>query len=562
MKKQLLSILALIICLCTVFTFASCSNKNNAENGSDGSDDATGNGETFDLEDGLEDVDPTTAEDIFAQMKTAYKATIDYSNAYAVSIDWVEEQTDTESGKGASATTYKYVTKEKITADPAATKFSKSITNEDYEDGKITSSTKQSKKVYSEGGKNYIYSSITSDGQPASESYNTLSTYGLAAEKEAMLMSSLFGIGNHFTESFGDPFSASSASDLKTIHNTVINEVKANQKALYEAEGYTVKQLNAKADVIFNKNNNTNILKRTITIASTLQNDGGTYQKNLTIESLLKTKDGKILSFTSTSTQTTSENLGSGVVYETKATSSLAYNFTYSMNNNDFNAVKTSTPSSGVTDAPDYFEVPLNLIIAGNEVSILVVGEASADNTVANILENTLNELFADTNIDYDGKWYTDAACTKEFNISSVTSIDKLKTIGKLYNAGVKVNGNYSLVIDSGKTTVNMPKNYTIVFGDVIADEVLMATASIVEKDNEVLFKVSYMPSAGYETKLTINKVELKYNEDYEQSDFLEDSDGSYFHEFALDGGKVYFVSRSNVATKTFYTLDSFYVRF
>lgn len=560
MKKQLFSILALILCFCTVFTLASCGKGNGNETDSG---DASDNGnETFDLNDGLEDVDATTAEDIFAQMKTAYKATLDHKGAYTVTIDWIENQNDAESGKGAEEIAYKYITKEIVTADPASTKSSVSLINEGYENGTLISTDKQNKKVYTEGGKNYIYTSI-SDGETTAENYSTLSSYGVNAEKEAMLLKSLLTENNHFAESFGDPFSASSASDLKTVHNTVLNEVKANQKAIYEASGYTVKMLNAKADVIFNKTNNTNIFKRTITINSTLQDAGGTYQKSLTVESLLTTKDGKILSFASNTVQTTTEALTAGNTYETKTTSSLSYEFSYAINDKEFNAIKTSTPSSDVTEAPDYFEVPVNFVINGNEVPAMIIGEASADNSVATILESTINELFADTNIDYDGKWYTDAACTKEFDIASVTSIDKLQAIGKLYNSNVKVSGSNALVIDSGKTTVNIPKNYTVVFGDtVVYDKILMATASVVATGNEDLFRISYMPKAGYDVKLTLNKNELKYDANPDNSDFLEDSDGSYFTEISLENGKIYFISRSESISKTYYTLDSFYVRF
>ena len=112
MKKQLLSILALMLCFCTVLTFAACGNKEGNESDTNDSLDANGE-ETFDLDEGLEDVDPVTAEDIFAQMKAAYKATLDYADAYAISIDWLENQNDTESGKGASESVSKYVTKEK-----------------------------------------------------------------------------------------------------------------------------------------------------------------------------------------------------------------------------------------------------------------------------------------------------------------------------------------------------------------------------------------------------------------------------------------------------------------
>ena len=96
-------------------------------------------------------------------------------------------ETDAESGKGAEEIAYKYVTKEIVTADPASTKSSVSLINEGYENGTLISTDKQNKKVYTEGGKNYIYSSI-SDGETTAENYSTLSSYGVNAEKEAMLL--------------------------------------------------------------------------------------------------------------------------------------------------------------------------------------------------------------------------------------------------------------------------------------------------------------------------------------------------------------------------------------
>ena len=78
MKKQLLSILALILCFCTVFVFASCSKQKDDGLDSESLGESLNNGdEDFDVEEGLEDVDAVTAEDIFAQMKAAYKATLE-----------------------------------------------------------------------------------------------------------------------------------------------------------------------------------------------------------------------------------------------------------------------------------------------------------------------------------------------------------------------------------------------------------------------------------------------------------------------------------------------------
>ena len=561
MKKQLLSIIALILCFCTVFAMTSCSKEQEGDNSD--SESFGESGETFDVEPGLEDVDDITAEDIFAQMKAAYKATLDYKGGYAFTINWVEDQTDAEVGKGGNTTNNKIVVKETLTADPSKGNAAVTLTTETYEDSKKTSSSTQESKIFNQNNKNYVYSSSKTDGIVEYQDYNTLTDYGFEAQKAEMLLSAFFGAESHFAESFGDPFSAASASDLKTVHTSVLNEVKENQKAIYEAAGYTVKTLNAKADIIFNKTADTNIFKRTVTVTSNLQNDGGTFQKNLTVESLLKTKNGKILSFVSTTTQSTSEKVGDTYDHQSDLTSSLSYDFSYALDNSAFNAIQTNAPAAGVVDALDYFEAPLTLVVGGNEIAITVMGEVSAENTVADVLENTINGLFADASIEYDGKWYTDAQCTKEFDISSVTTVAKLEAVSKLYNSGIKISSNCALFIDSGKETVNIPKNYTIVFGNSLSNKVLEAETVVREYDEENnMHRVSYEAGNGRNVTIKLNGTTLKYSENPEESDFQEESAGEFFHEFVFEGGKIYYISRANTVDKKHFTLDSFFVSF
>ena len=569
MKKQLLSILALILCFCTVFVFASCGKQNDTnESGSDESlneslNSTDKNGDNnFDVEDGLEDVDAVTAEDIFAQMKTAYKATVDYKNAYAINVNWTEDQTDTEIGKGGESAKTKYVTKEILTADPSSGKSAGILTSEQYDGDTKKSSETQKMKIFTENSKNYVFSAQIADGETQYEDYSILSNYGFTAQKNEMLLNSFFGANSHFAESFGDPFSASSAKDLKSINNSVINEVKANQKAIYEANGWNVEQINAKADVIFNKEDTVNILKRTITVSCNLKNEADTETQsfNLTVESLLKSKDGKLLSFVSTSTKTTNNKVGDSD-YQEEMTSSLSYDFSYSLDNKTYDSIKTSVPASVIT-APDYFEVPISFYVNGNEVAIKVIGQASDSNSVASILENTINGAFSDSNIEYDGKWYTDAACTKELDISSITSIEKLQGIKKLYNASFKVNGTHALFVDSGKETIDIKKDYITVFGDYASEGVLDAKIYSVEIGEGNNPTVSYIPKTGITTTIKVNGTELKHNEDPELSDFIEQPTGDFTAELPFEGGQIYFINRSNVVTKSVYTLESFFVRF
>ena len=562
MKKQLLSILAIILCFCTVFVFASCG-KETTPDASDSDGLGESNNESFDVEEGLEDVDATTAEDIFAQMKAAYNATLDYKNAYSLTIDWVEDQTDKESGADSSNSTVKnkIVDKQTITADPTTGKAAVIFTEEMYQDNNKTSSSTMESKYFNENNKNYVYYSSKTDGITEYEEYNTVTNYGFAEQKDAMLLANSFKA--HFEESFGDPFSASSASDLKSIHTSVLNELKASEKARYEDEGYTVKSINAKADVIFNKDNGVNIFKRTITVSTNLQNNGGNYQKSLTVESLLKTKDGKILSFVSTTTLNTIEKVGETYSIQSDITSSLSYNLTYAINDSTYNSIKTNVPAAGVVDALDSFEAPLTLVVNGNEVAITIFGDISAENSVSDVLDSAINGIFADSNIEFDGKWYTDAACTKELDVSTITTVEKLQALKKIYNNGIKVNGSNALFIDSGKETVNIPTNYSIVFGGSIESSTLPTDVLVREYDeNNNVYRISYEANNVNAVTIKLNGTALKYDADPDKSDIQEESAGEFFHEFAFEGGKIYFINRTSVIDKSYFTLDTFYVQF
>lgn len=567
MKKQLLSIIALLLCICMLLAFASCGSKNpssnaSGANGSESGSDSSLESGTSELDIGIPDADPETAEDVFATMKSDYENTMAYKGAYSVDVKWTENQTDKETGKGEDEILSKFVTTESFNADPSAGKASLVLISEEYEDGKLLSSTEQKRKIYNESNKNYLFIDSVTDGQSVGATYSLLSDGGLATEKDSMLLSSFITGNGDFAQCFGDPFAASSSSDLKSIHTSVINEVKSNQKARYEAEGYTVKQMTASADIIFNKTGDTNLFKRTVTVSTTLENEGGTKNENLTVESLLKSKDGKLLSFVSSATRSVLENLGENYNYETNSTTEISYSFEYAMNSSEYEAVKVETPAT-VEAATDYFDVPLTFVINGNEVPTTVIGEASAENTYANILEAKISNLFANTSIEYDGKWYTDSACTKELDVSSITSLEKLKAIGKLYNKSFEVNGNSALFIDSGKTTVNVPANYIVVFGDTLYEETLDTQVYTIDKStdgNANTARINYEENTGYTSTISINTLNGKMT--INKDDIQEESTGIFFYEFIFEGGQIYFVQRSNVATKTYFALEMFYLGF
>ena len=214
-------------------------------------------------------------------------------------------------------------------------------------------------------------------------------------------------------------------------------------------------------------------------------------------------------------------------------------------------------------DAPDYFEAPLTLVVNGNEIDITVIGEMNAENTVSDVLNGAINEIFANSAITFDGKWYTDSACTKELNISSITTVEKLQSIKKLYNNSLKVSSTHALFIDSGNEVVNVPKNYTIVFGNSAQNSTLPTDVTPLEYDeNNNMYRVSYEANNPTSVSIKINGTAIKYDADPEKSEIQEESAGEFFHEFVFESGKIYFINRTNNIDKTSFSLSDFYVNF
>jgi hypothetical protein len=203
------------------------------------------------------------------------------------------------------------------------------------------------------------------------------------------------------------------------------------------------------------------------------------------------------------------------------------------------------------------------MVVGGNEVAITVIGEMNSENTVADVLNGAINEIFADSAIEFDGNWYTDAACTKKLDVSTITTVEKLQAISKLYCNALKVSSSHALFIDSGKEVVNVPKNYTIVFGNGAQSGTLPTDVTPIEYDeNNNMYRVSYVAKNPKNVSIKINGTALKYDADPEKSDIQEESAGEFFHEFVFEGGKVYFINRTNTVDKTSFSLSDFFVSF
>lgn len=564
MKKQLLSIIALILCFCTVFVFAACGKKDENEslNGSDKLNDESGESESLEGEsgkasdsDGLKDVDAATAETIFSEMKTAYNATLNHKGAYSISTNINNEVSFTEP-EGETSLTSKETSKATIiqTADPDSNKLSYTYSSTDQFGTEPATTTTTNTKIYSESGKNYLY---VAEGDISA--YQLLSSYSLAAQKEDMLIKSAFA--SDFARGFGDPFAASKAADLKTVTSAVLNEVKTTQKTNYESgmingTTYEVDQCVATANIVFNKSNGANILKRTITTSLSCKYNGGVFKENITVESLLKTKDGKILSFEITSTRTNEDDLTSGGAYQESHISTITYDFTYSFNSTEYNKIATQTPSE-VQSSGDYFEVPVSLVAKGSEITVIVSGTATAEKPVSAILEETVDMLFGDLGTT----WYKDASCTTEFSFSSITSIDSLKNL-KIYGKTFDIAANEAYAISSSKATANISANYKIVFGN-ISDENLNSLIDTMqthydidttETENNIKKIAQYNPIPGYSLKATLDGTELN------PADATEESAGEFFWSMQLNGGSIYFIQYTYTITDGCFDFFSFCV--
>jgi hypothetical protein len=80
--------------------------------------------------------------------------------------------------------------------------------------------------------------------------------------------------------------------------------------------------------------------------------------------------------------------------------------------------------------------------------------------------------------------------------------------------------------------------------------------------ENNNVYRISYEANKGQNVSIKLNGTLLKYDADPEKSDFQEESAGEFFHEFIFESGKIYYINRTNLVDKTYYTLDSFFVNF
>lgn len=566
MKKRLLSIIAIILCFCTVFVFAACGKKDSNEdmnpNGDasesdtaslEGSEsDGTKESGKTDDPDGVKDADAATAEAIFTQMKADYNATLGYTGAYAVNTAIKAEQSRTEKNGDVTDSTKDSSDMTIVsTADPAATKYSTAITTKSQAEGEEASTGSQSVKVFADNGKTYKYASENGEGVT-----QLLSSKGLTSAKNEMLLKNIFA--EAFASCLGDPFSASNAANLKTVTNKVLNEVKANTASLYKSGAfgitYNKADCTATANILINKVDGANVLKRTISYSISLEWNGGTRKENATIESLLKTKDGKILSFETTLTTSAVEEAIAGGTVQENGSSNTKYDFKYAFSSSDYDKITATVPSDVLT-MPDFFEAPVTLVIGGNEMPVTVLGVAAAETPISSILQNYLEMALSGKTTT----WYKDSSYSTEFDFSTITSADSLKGL-KLYAKGVDLDANESIAIAYGTKTANISADYKTVFGNIPTSETIDTYATTftgLASDNteQNIRKVAiYEPNPGYTPTITLNGSALNL------SDTTEEPTGELCWEMQVEIGKIYYVKHTYKIENSYFTLNSFFM--
>ena len=98
-----------------------------------------------------------------------------------------------------------------------------------------------------------------------------------------------------------------------------------------------------------------------------------------------------------------------------------------------------------------------------------------------------------------------------------------------------------------------------MVFGNVLSESILDTQVYTIDKstdDTANTTRISYEENTGHTVTLSVMTLNGKMN--IEKADIQEESTGIFFYEFIFEGGQIYFVQRTNVATKTYFSLDMF----
>lgn len=457
MKKKLLAALSLTLACGFAFSTVACS-KDKTEKDPP-------------KRDPLDFSTATTNDEIYESLKAGLAASMAHKDGITMTTTANIETKEGDTVKSTQSTSGK------TSFDPASAVYYSTSTRTRKQDTQETTSVSTS-KYFKESDKYYGYSSEEYANQPARTGYSECAPDFAAefAEDAKYYMES-------YTNRFNVLLAAESFDDMQAAYDKVYGDSLTEEKKT---------NADATASASFAVANNEGTLTATLTcaVASKYVNDQGTEDTaddvtvtySETATGVLTAKDGKIVAFKQTSTETEKK----GDVTETY-TSVNDMALTYEFDKTGYDAITVSLPTDNTLKkyAPSY---DINFVYNGMAFTSSDYSEDYAQEkgeaTVEKVIEKWTNDA-TQTIANYEGKTfggagataraitlYTDAACTKA--LSSSATLEELEEMEAVYVKTITPAEGTALIghMDYGSYSYkyDLSKEYQIVYAFAMAE--------------------------------------------------------------------------------------------
>lgn len=338
MKQRFISLIALFLLVCTVFTFVSCSGDTTtpSDNGdgsvtpptSDGNDPATPGGAE------------STEDALFEELRKAHEATLAYNGAFTVAVSQISETKQGDRNQSSSATA-------NVSVDVNGSKYYESTTIK-YSD----TSYKSIQKIFSEGSAAYMYQNHQSF-KPATTPVESDEIYTKLNSANDVLTEQSNGLTKVLENFVRGLFLAESYAEITSSFSEAYDQIKNNEINIMKEDGRLEANgtLSLSPLVTIGKDAATGETVLTITsrlnVPKMMEDDDTMENYEIVMVRKIGCKNGKIssvLTNISSSCKLSRVTEEGTEVIDTSTASSNGYNFTYTFDQAGYDAIAVDLP--------------------------------------------------------------------------------------------------------------------------------------------------------------------------------------------------------------------------
>ena len=512
MKFNFLRIMALVLVAVMCLSMFAC---NTGDNGNNGGADTTDNGGN-----GGNGGTPKTENELFAELKAAYEASVSHTGAMTIT----GAQSQTRSYPGQDAVSMEVIAK--ISADLANARCF--VENKQSYNGKTYVDLT---KIFTVGDALYLYEADGEDGDLDEE----FEKYDLADVESAFNDADANMLNESFEESMGGTFIADSYDELTAAFANTYPKLLENQINL-KTEDYKLEEdsnLGLDYDIsIAEKDGEIVLTSATTFTGDKMWGSGNDLMKNLlgTMTRTYKAKDGKISGFVFSITTEFDSEVDGEAIGKVEQEMSIDYDISYTFDEAGYNAIEVSLPDDPSKIVEYVSRKEIKFVVGCSSRGYIPCGEYDSVGEILAAGAAEVEERF-DTRQDPEtGEtikmvtvkgFYKDAEFKEKLDESA--TMEELLALDYVY-VDVEIADGYAIVDFNNKEEDQTTREYKIVFaGSLYGQAHSVGGSNLRPAGKPVTF--NYRAEEARDYKVLVNGVE------------------TYAESFIPESGKVYVVT-------------------